>query len=243
MQAAEEATGKTAQEIYKMMEQGQLMAKDFLVPFAKAMSRIVRENQALEKATQKLTSQQHRMNTAYKELVNDIFQKGGGVQLFSAIFRDVAEVISSLRPVIVDTFNAFLTPLKIIWDITSSLVGVVIDLSMALYRLGKESGAIKPLMLVFHGLEVAIYSALYAIEELRMTLRGDKGFSLKSTMDSLHHILPGGSAIMAAQSLASSMKSEGKSTNVGTVNLYTSAATTEEASRDLADQFLLQVSM
>ena len=243
MQAAEKATGKTAKEIYKLMENGELLAKDFLVPFAKAMSRIVRENNALEKATQKLTSQQHRMNTAYKELVNDIFQKGGGVELFSSIFRDVAEVISSLRPVIVDVFNAILTPLKVIWDFTSSLVGVIIDLSMAFYKLGKSSGALKPLMLLFHGLEVAIYSALYAIEELRMALRGDKKMTFKSAMEGIDTILPHNLAMGAFDYAKAHLTQGAKSTTVGTINITSAAATTTEASRDLADQFLLQIGM
>lgn len=247
MEAAEKATGKSAAEIYKMMEGGKLLAKDFLVPFAKAMREIVRENKALEKATQKLTSQQHRMNTAYKTLVNDIFQKGGGVELFSSMFQDIATTINQLRPIITATFRVFSAGIGTLWNSLSGIVGLVVDLTAAIYKLAQSSGALKPLKLLFLGLEIAIYGVLEGLEELRMMLRGERDFEFLNAFKSLNKYVasPVAMAADAGTGLASMVNggSGGKTVTTGDIYISSPAASTVEASRDIMDQLFLQMSM
>ena len=121
MQAAEKATGKTAAEVFKMMENGQLMAKDFLVPFAKALRGIVRENGALEKATEKLTSQQHRFTNALKLMVDQVFQDGMAEKL-GGMFGDMAEGIEESTPAIVTMTRYFSELFELTWDGTKTLI-------------------------------------------------------------------------------------------------------------------------
>lgn len=161
MQAAEEATGKTAAELYKMMEQGQLLAKDFLVPFATAMRRIVRENSALQKATEKLTSQQNRMNTAYKELINDVFQKGGA-NFFGSVFKTIAMVIEDLSPLLSGAFSSLFKVGGVIVDLAAS----VYDLAKALLTLGEDFGVLDGVSHFFRGINYAINQTLANIYEL-----------------------------------------------------------------------------
>ena len=63
MRAASEAMGLPTKDLIKLVETGQLMAEDFMIPFANAVRRIVRESGALEAAQQKVISNQGRLIT------------------------------------------------------------------------------------------------------------------------------------------------------------------------------------
>lgn len=168
MQAAEEATGKTAAELYKMMEQGQLLAKDFLVPFATAMRRIVRENKALQKATEKLTSQQNRMNTAYKEIVNDVFQKGGAksigglFQMLTKFMEDHRETLVGLVSVVMELGVAF-----------SKLIVTLVELSTATSVLKMMGHDGNMLVGIFWDFVAVIYKSIAGLEYMKDLLSGN----------------------------------------------------------------------
>lgn len=158
-----------------MMENGQLLAKDFLVPFATAMRRIVRENNALQKATEKLTSQQNRMTTAYKKMVNEVFQNGGA-EFFGGVFKDIARVITKATPYVKAFGNVLFTTLGAIWDVgagvidlTTSLAGLIGNLM----SLGQADKAFAGLRMAFHGLASAVYTVIAGIHELSALVKGD----------------------------------------------------------------------
>lgn len=177
MQAAEEATGKSAQQLYKMMEQGQLMAKDFLVPFAKAMRRIVRENDALEKATEKLTSQQNRLKTAYKELVNDVFQNGGAKGLgnlfkeLTKFIEDNKEELQGLLKVSIDTVVGLTKMAVAVVDLGKG----ILDTTASIVTLGNSTDGVSFLVGVFYDFLAVIHkvtAALHIVKDL-VTLNFD----------------------------------------------------------------------
>ncbi len=237
MQAAEEATGKTAQEIYKMMEGGKLLAKDFLVPFAKAMSRIVRENDALTKATEKLTSQQHRLNTAYKVLINDIFQKGGGASFFGNMFQDLARIIEQLTPIMTHFASATFTGLEMLWDIGASVIGMFVDLFAAIDRVASSSTKFSSISAAFYTIQLSVYSLLEALEELRMMLRGDSEFSLQSAVSNSMKLSPTGLISGMARDQTSRMMGGSKTVNVGGITVNTNATDAEGTAAAMMDQF------
>ena len=174
LQAAERATGKTAKEIYKMMERGELLAKDFLVPFANAMRDIVRENQALQKATEKLTSQQNRLTTSYKELINEVFQSSGA-EFFSNIFEDLADFIQAIKPVVVPVFDVVFKTLNLLWDIGKA----VVDLTMSFVKLtAKVTGLgngrlLSGLKAILHSIAAVVYEVIAGVHQLSKMLEGD----------------------------------------------------------------------
>lgn len=175
MRAAEIATGKTTSEIFKMMEQGQLLSKDFLVPFAEGLSQVVRENNALQKATQKLTSQQARMGNAWKEVIDDIFQKGGGADLFSNIFQDIASGIEYVTPLVTALSVGFTSTVGAAWDLGVAIMDVVLSLGRLigdLIGLGSGATGLHVLKGNFYAIKAVIYDVIAGIHEIGELLTG-----------------------------------------------------------------------
>jgi tape measure domain-containing protein len=173
LEAATTAMGVTTAELFKMMETGKLATKDFVIPYAEAISKIVRRNDALTKATQKLTSQQNRMVNAWKLTINKMFQEAGGVDFFSKIFKDVADGIEYAQPLILALSEILFGTLGTIWDIGKAIVNVTIDLAKFVGNLiGLKSGSagLHVLLGDFYLIKAVIYGIIAAIYELKDTL-------------------------------------------------------------------------
>lgn len=173
LEAATTAMGVTTAELFKMMETGKLATKDFVIPYAEAISKIVRRNDALTKATQKLTSQQNRMVNAWKLTINKMFQEAGGVDFFSKIFKDVADGIEYAQPLILAFSEILFGTLGTIWDIGKAIVNVTIDLAKFVGNLiGLKSGSagLHVLLGDFYLIQAVIYGIIAAIYELKDTL-------------------------------------------------------------------------
>jgi hypothetical protein len=124
MKAMEMATGKTGMELNKLISSGQLMTKDVLIPFANALRVLARRNGALAAGQQKVIAQQMRMGSAFKTLIDDMFQKGGN-KSFSHIFMDVTKVIEHMTPVIEETGRVVLNLAEAISSVVSQFVLMV----------------------------------------------------------------------------------------------------------------------
>lgn len=173
MRAMEEATGKTAKELSKMMEEGKL-GIDVLPEFGKALRRLANEGGALDKSLKSVRVTENRMITQMQKSSDVVFKSGFGeglaelymtiekifkdstpaLQKFGATMGRVFKGIAHILKVIEPFFNAFISNLEI-------LTG-----AYALY-------SIKKLTTAFGGLGIAIRSALFALEEIA-SLMSDK---------------------------------------------------------------------
>lgn len=92
---AADSMGVTAAELMKMMEQGELMAEDFLPKFAVAMRESVREGDALNKMMQGTSATLGRFINS----VNDAtlsFNRGGFGKSINDFFRQFSDTLNSL---------------------------------------------------------------------------------------------------------------------------------------------------
>ena len=180
MKAAEMATGKTSEEVLKMMKRGELMSRDFLLPFARAQREIVRQNQALQKATEKLTSQQHRMNTAFKEMVDGVFQKGGAAGFFTSMFKAITKGIEVSKPFIVSISRLFFDMGSMAVEATSAvaeLIGALLSFGKG-PKDGSKSGWYRfgqGLIAIFSALSSVIWEAIAGIHVLKDLVTFDTG--------------------------------------------------------------------
>lgn len=94
--------GVTTQELFKMMEQGQLMATDFLPKFTVELRKAVREGDALGQGLKTSRVAMQRFSTAFKLNVLDSFEAGAESGL-NAFFTDLMVIIKDSSPV----FRAF----------------------------------------------------------------------------------------------------------------------------------------
>lgn len=176
MQAAEMATGKSAGEIFKMMEQGKLLSKDFVLPFARAMRLLVRENDALATAQDKMASHQARMSNAFKIMIDEIFQ-GKGAKAIGAFFKRMSQLIKAVSPAVVTLSNMLFEVFEMAVEATSAiaeLTTAVLGLAGAGDTMSRGWHLTKAF---FHGLASVIWEVIGAAQLLGETLSGDAGFS------------------------------------------------------------------
>ncbi len=238
MQAAEKATGKSAAEVFKMMENGQLMAKDFLVPFAKALRVIVRENGALEKATQKLTSQQHRMTTAMKLMVDQVFQNGMS-DTIGSMFGDMAEGIEQATPLVVSLFMVLGQATKAAWDWNTTLVagfkevlglyGTLVELVFGL----SEGSLMKGVKGVWYSILVGFYGLLEKFEWMIGKVR-----ELRSTLSFGRN-----NAATTVPKTSNAGSNTTNTTTIGKIEVNSSKADSKDVARDVMDVFGAQVGL
>ena len=123
-EALERATGLGRKELGKMMEKGELSTKKYMMPFVNSLREIVRENDALEKSTQKVGAQQQRFLNVLKLTVRELFNNGGADSL-SNMFRVLTKVAEYLKPVIIDIGVAITEVINIAASATDAIGGLL----------------------------------------------------------------------------------------------------------------------
>lgn len=96
LQAAEKALGVTTQEFNKMLDTGSILSKDFMPKFAKQLRMMVRENNALEKSTEKVQAAQSRMHNQFVELSEAMFN-AGGASVIKGVFDTLGDTMMILK--------------------------------------------------------------------------------------------------------------------------------------------------
>lgn len=130
MRALEKSTGKTAKELIKMMEMGQLGA-DMIVPFAEALGDIAKQGGALEEAMKSGRAQQARFVTGAQEAADVIYQSGFEEGI-SSMFHTLTEELSEGRK----GLEGFGQVFKFVFEtigMTAKIVSPIIDSFMFVF--------------------------------------------------------------------------------------------------------------
>lgn len=99
MRALEKSTGKTAKQLFKMMEMGQL-GVEYIVPFARALGEIADQNNALEKATNTSQKAQDRFFNTLKLSAEQVYEgdmEKAYVDLLNSLTKFMTENEDSLK--------------------------------------------------------------------------------------------------------------------------------------------------
>ena len=96
MRALEKSTGKTAKELFKMMEMGQLGA-EYILPFTRALRSLSSEGGALEKALKTLRVEENRLINQSK-LAGDKIFKSGFSEGLSELYKTISEMLKDAGP-------------------------------------------------------------------------------------------------------------------------------------------------
>ena len=130
MEAMEIATGKTAAEISKLMEQGKL-GPDVLPAFGKALSDLSRRNDALGKSMATVRVEQARFKTAMQASADVIFSSGFGEglrDLFKTITQETDDgrmALEGLGQIFKWLFKTIALAVKIVSPVIDSFLFVV----------------------------------------------------------------------------------------------------------------------
>ena len=243
LEAAGIATGKTTSELYKMMDQGKLLSKDFLIPFGEAMSIVVRRNNALTKATEKLTSQQARMGNSFKIMIDDMFQKGGGIEFFAKLFKDIAATIKAITPSVTAISTVMFGFLGMVWDVGVALADVldgVFTLIGQIFRLGNMSVGLDVLLGDFYSIKIAIYEVIQGMQVMAEMLRGERDFNLRSTVTTLNRLSPTG---IVQNAIMEKLNGSGGVTIQGDMNISSNATDSEAVANDVMQRFTLEAGL
>lgn len=202
MRALQKSTGKTAAQIEKMLEQGQLGA-DQIKPFIKAMGDLATANGAYEKALLKLGTVEARMKTnaglaaarigeagftkgliqLYSELIR-VFQTNDQAinelgNTFNIIFRAVSRVIKIFEPLVQGLISAFGSLARIIEYLNTKLgtAGLLGTIGVVGFGLSKLGGIAKIFGVAFTRALMAPIAKLYLliglIDEVRAFFDAD----------------------------------------------------------------------
>jgi len=173
MRALEKSTGKTAKELFKMMEMGQLGA-DYILPFTRALRELSSEGGALEKALKTLRVQEDRVINLSK-LSGDVIYKSGFSEGLSELYKTMSDILEDAGPQLEKIGKIFGTAFK---AIAYTLKLIEPPLSLIINNIEYLAGGlmIKKLMLLRATLATTflpITVALAAAEEL-ISLFSDK---------------------------------------------------------------------
>lgn len=94
---AAKAMGKTVPELFKMMEAGELLAKDFLPKFSVALREFAGSNNALARATATPAAQFERLKNAWNAAMN-AFGKSGPMEVVSELMSGMADSLEVITP-------------------------------------------------------------------------------------------------------------------------------------------------
>lgn len=158
----------TTQEFIKMIQTGRVASKDFIIPFARELRKMARANDALASGKEKLVAQQMRLNTAFKEMIHDIFQ-AGVARTIGQFFNMIASGIRVLTPQLTETTAAAssaTSALMSLVDATASLVSTRSGMN------AEDSALLKTwrslLSTWYEGVSVLymLAAAMYVVEEI-----------------------------------------------------------------------------
>jgi len=130
MEAGSKAMGVSTEELIKMVSSGKLLAKDFMLPFARQIRGQIRDSGAYEASLKKVNASLGRMKNAFKFLINDIFEGGLGSG-FSSLFNGIADFVTNASPAFLHFWQGF----------SSMLGGVAQGLSIVFSSLTETTGA------------------------------------------------------------------------------------------------------
>lgn len=231
MEAGAKSMGLSIGDFIKQVETGSVLAKDFMLPFARELRRQVRENGALEAAQKKLTAQQQRMNTEFKVLIDDIFQDGLS-QRIGSVFGMIANALRSAAP----HLRALGKALGDTLGVTTRLVEVVFDLTDAA---DKQANSMKPLTRAWYGLVGLWYSALVVLEAI--VIAYDKLRWLDRTVGRFVGVYS--TPEETTQNATRMGNGQGRTNNVsiGQVNLTSTTSDPERHAMELLNQFTHQL--
>lgn len=172
MEAASKAMGVNQGELIKMVESGKLLAKDFMLPFAKQIRKQIRSNGAYEASLTKVNASMGRMINAFKLLANEIF-KGEGASSIGSLFEGIATSVTSLTVHI----KALSDPLI---GIVSAMARISANFSLLNGQTDDATGRVGGLMRGWYGVASAIMYVVGTIEkisEVMSSLTGGKGMT------------------------------------------------------------------
>jgi hypothetical protein len=117
MRALEKSTGKTAKELFKMMEQGQLGA-EYILPFVLQMEKLVNVNDAYTKSLDKLGIVENRMKAAFSVTAAENLDKGGFTEGLKNFFKTITDLVNNNE----DTLQRLGRIYKKVFDVLSVVV-------------------------------------------------------------------------------------------------------------------------
>lgn len=118
MKALEKSTGKTAKELLKMMEMGQLSA-EYIVPFTRAFREMATVNDALANSLKSGKTAQDRFMVFLKESASLIYESGfeeGLTELFNSMSKALEDGAGALKG-LGQVFKLFFTIVKSVGSI------------------------------------------------------------------------------------------------------------------------------
>ena len=154
--------GVSTKELFKMMEQGQIMTDEFLPKFSKELRKAVREGGALGAALNTSRVAMNRFGTAFKLNVLDSFEAGAdsGLGIF---FNELTYTLEELSPafkilgaVFGKVMGAFGTSVHLVYQFIRPFV----ELTYTLGSLATELGFLKRIVHLFIGAITLIPGAL-----------------------------------------------------------------------------------
>lgn len=237
MEAAELATGKTRDEILKMMKDGKLMSKDFMLPFARALRTLARRNGALTAAQDKLASQQNRLYNSFKIMVDEIFQNGGAKSIGN-LFNKLSVVIEKMTPVIREAASAMFEYFTWITD----GVGAVVELAHAfsvLIGVGELLALTWEVVgRVFDGISTAVYSVIGAIQWVSSLLRGGGAFDQVKDLLDFSNYMPSTTGTLATNAnVTAAATSSSNSTTISADTINVQADNPQDFMTQVTEQF------
>lgn len=231
MRAGADAMNMPIEQFIKQVESGKVMAKDFMLPFARQMRMMVRENGALAAAQEKLTAQQQRMNTEFKVLIDEIFQSGLS-KTIGGIFKLIADVVQRFSGRIKETFVSLGDAVDVVVKLGRALTGLTGDLD-------DSNRAAGLLLRTWWAILSVWYKGLQAIELMSI------GLEKIGRGASFIRFLPGGRELSLANAALQGNTQQGSNTNnknisisVGSVQLNSNT----DNPKDFAFEFSQQLS-
>jgi tape measure domain-containing protein len=180
--------GVSTEQLFDMLERGEVLAKDTLPNFARELRKTARIGGALDDAIESNAAQMQRMFNAFTD-IRVAFARGGFQDVMSEVFRDAAKVMEGsveVARMLGKAFKAAFRPVKALFIILSEIMvavkeaplffqlaaGGVLLLSAAFTTLGKSVlKALAPLL--------AIGAVLLGIEDVMRALQGKSSFLQK----------------------------------------------------------------
>lgn len=124
LEAGARAMNVTTQEFIKMIQTGQVASKDFIIPFARELRKMATANDALASGKEKLVAQQMRLNTAFKEMIHDIFQ-AGVARTIGQFFNMIASGIRAITPRLTETTAAASSAASALMSLVDAMASLV----------------------------------------------------------------------------------------------------------------------
>lgn len=139
---AAKGAGKTSQEFFKLVESGQLMAKDFLPSFNRVLRQSVKENGALAAGMLTVQAAQNRMATAFQLNIDKMLSaslKGDLAGFFNTVSRNVDGSVDSFK-VLGKTVGGILKGIGVVLDVLSPILNIVISSFGSLFGMFSSGG-------------------------------------------------------------------------------------------------------